>query len=113
MHSIKISHISDMHLGSSFASLPNEKAQIRKKEYDYTDSEGNEIEEDLSDYISVTAVRDELTGKYTLNVEILNPIEFKMNFQKTELNGRALDGKTVIEINGEEKTAIKLTIESI
>ena len=75
-------------------------------DYNYIicDSEGNEVEDDLSDYISVTPVRNSETGKYTINVEILNPIEFKMNFQKTELNRRTLNGKTVIEIDDEENT---------
>ena len=74
--------------------------------YDYKiyDVDGNEVDDDYSEFISVNAVKDEETGKYTLNVEILNPVEFIMNFKKTELNGRAINGKTVIEIDGEENT---------
>ena len=68
--------------------------------YNICDNNGNVIENDSSaEFIRFDPVKDETTGKYTLNVYIQNPVEFKMNFVKTDLNGNALTGKTVISID--------------
>ena len=68
--------------------------------YDICDSNGNVLADDKAkEFISFNTEKDEDTGKYTLNAEIQNPVEFKMNFTKTDLSGNAITGKAVISID--------------
>lgn len=71
--------------------------------YDYNiyDKNGNVLANDVArNFISLAPSADYNTGKYTLNVYIKNPLQFRMRFTKTDTSGNPITGKAVIAING-------------
>ena len=71
--------------------------------YNIVDKDGNILRDDPAyDFINFDVVQDQETGKYTLQVNIKNPVKFKMDFLKTDLNGNEIPGKATIKINGKE-----------
>ena len=69
------------------------------------DKNGNLLVNDSSlEFIKIIPVKNAETGKYTINVYIENPLQFKMKFTKTDSVGNAIPGKAHITINGVENT---------
>ena len=78
-------------------------------DYDIYDNNGNVIENDPArDYVHFEAIKDDITGKYTFNVYIENPVEFRMKFTKTDMRGTPINGNAIITINNEQRILTRI-----
>ena len=76
--------------------------------YDIYNRNGEVLANDIArSFITFEVEQDTDTGKYTLNMYIQNPIQLKMKFRKTDMDGNEIPGKATISINDVQNNGAK------